>query len=139
MSKPTPPMPVPDADSEPFWSGCREHRLRLQHCAACDKPRYPPRRHCAACGSDDSVWKDASGKGKVYSWIVVNHPVPRDVYADKVPYVVALVDLAEGVRMATNIVDLPPHAVEADMPVEVTFAEVAGAVLPLFRPSAHSE
>lgn len=136
MNEPTRPQPFPDSDSAPFWEGCREHRLRIQHCSACGTPRFPARRHCAECGSDASNWADVSGKGTVYSWIVVNHPVPREVFASEVPYVVALVELDEGVRMPTNIIDIPSDRIEAEMPVEVTFVELEGTVLPRFRPRA---
>lgn len=134
MNEPTRPMPVPDEDSAPFWEGCRRHKLLVQRCAVCRTPRFPPRRHCAACGSDAGIWTEASGKGMVYSWIVVNHPVPREVFAAEVPYVVALVDLEEGVRLPTNIVGIAPERIRAAMPVEVVFAEVDGTVLPRFRP-----
>lgn len=136
MNEPTRPTPVPDQDSAPFWEGCRNHKLRIQKCANCGTLRFPARRHCAACGSDQSTWTDASGKGNVYSWIVVNHPVPREVFVSEVPYVVALVNLEEGVRMPTNIVGIPPDQIKADMPVEVLFTEVDGVVLPKFRPRA---
>ncbi len=131
------PVPVPDADSEPFWSGCRAHRLRIQECTACGTRRFPPHRLCPACHSDQSRWIDASGRGRVYSWITVVHPVPKEVYAGDVPYVVALIELEEGVRMVSNIVGCDPHAVTAAMPVEVTFEPgPSGFVLPKFKPLA---
>jgi uncharacterized OB-fold protein len=71
----------------------------------------------------------------VFSWIVVNHPVPKDIYGLDVPYVVALVELEEGVRMPTNIVGCDPSAIRADMPVQVAFEDVtAELTLPKFRP-----
>ena len=77
----------------------------------------------------------ASGRGTVFSWIVVVHPVPKEVYRDDVPYVVALVELEEGVRMPTNIIGCDPQAITADMAVEVVFDQVADdLVLPRFRP-----
>lgn len=134
MQNPMRPMPVLDADSTPFWEGCREHRLRLQKCSNCSTPRYPARRHCAACGSDQSEWFDASGKATVFSWIVVRHPVPKEVFADEVPYVVALLDLEEGVRMASNIVGIEPEQVQPDMAVQVTYQDRGEVVLPVFEP-----
>lgn len=129
------PIPVPDSDSEPFWTGCREGRLRVQRCRQCKTLRFPARQFCAECHSGDSDWIDVSGRGRVYSWIVVVHPVPREVYGGDVPYVVALVDLAEGVRMASNIIGCDPHAVVAGMELEVTFEDGPnGMVLPKFRP-----
>jgi uncharacterized OB-fold protein len=128
------PIPEADPDSAPFWASCREGRLLLQRCADCRAFRYPPASRCAACGSTENEWVEASGRGRVFSWIVVRHPVPKDVYADEVPYVVALVALEEGPRMATNIVGCPPEAVQADMPVTVAFRERDGVTLPVFQP-----
>lgn len=129
------PLPEPDPDSAPFWEGCRAHRLLLQRCRDCGAWRFPPGRWCAGCRSPRSAWHDASGRGRVYSWIVVTHPVPREVYAAEVPYVVALIELEEGVRMPTNLVGCDPHAVAAAMPVEVVFDDVTPEVtLPKFRP-----
>ena len=128
------PVPEADPDSAPFWAGCREGRLLLQRCADCRAFRYPPASRCAACGSVGSEWVEASGRGRVFSWIVVRHPVPKDVYSDDIPYVVALVTLEEGPRIATNVVDCPPEAVRAEMPVRVDFRERDSVVLPVFRP-----
>ena len=129
-------VPEADPDSRPFWEGCRAHRLLLQRCADCGAWRFPPGRWCARCRSPRAEWRPASGRGRVYSWIVVTHPVPREVYDREVPYVVALVELEEGVRMPTNIVGLDPHAVVADMPVQVVFDDVTAEVtLPKFRPA----
>jgi len=128
------PVPVPDSDSAPFWEGCREHKLLIQKCSDCGTLRFPARRHCAECGSDASEWTEVSGTGKVFSWIVVNHPVPREVFGAEVPYVVALIELDEGVRMPSNIVGIAPHEVEAYMPVEVVFNDFNGTILPQFRP-----
>jgi uncharacterized OB-fold protein len=131
------PLPAPDPDSQPFWEGCRAHRLLLQRCTACGRCRFPAAPFCPDCQSRESEWVAASGRGTVFSWIVVRHPVPKDVYAGDVPYVVALVELAEGVRMATNIVGCAPEAVVAGLPVEVTFEDVTAEItLPRFRPAA---
>ena len=128
-------LPVPDSVSAPYWEGCRRRELLIQRCAACGSFRFPPAPLCPHCRSRETQWVRASGRGKVYSWIVVVHPVPREIWADKVPYVVALVELKEGVRLPTNIVECDPASVEADMPVEVVFEDVAPSVtLAKFRP-----
>ncbi|MDF3075020.1 MAG: hypothetical protein K0S54_2687 [Alphaproteobacteria bacterium] len=119
------PRPEPDPDSRPYWDACRQHRLLLQHCADCDAPRFPPGPVCSNCGSARHLWKEASGKGRVFSWIVVRHPVPAEVFASEVPYVVALVELDEGVRLPSNIIDCAPEDVSANVPVQVTFDDVA--------------
>ncbi|MCC7273772.1 MAG: OB-fold domain-containing protein [Alphaproteobacteria bacterium] len=131
------PLPVPDADSRHFWAGCRSHRLLLQRCRSCGTHRFPAGALCPACRSREADWIESRGRGTVFSWITVRHPVPRDVYAADVPYVVALVDLEEGVRMATNIVGCAPEEVTAGMPVEVAFEDVTAEIsLPRFRPAA---
>ncbi|MGF7159393.1 hypothetical protein FHS85_001012 [Rhodoligotrophos appendicifer] len=137
MNEFTKPIPVPDADSAPFWDGTRAHKLLIQRCTNCGTLRFPARKSCGHCHSDASDWTEVSGKGRVYSWIVVNHPVPREVYGQEVPYVVALIDLDEGVRMVSNIIGCDVHAVTAEMPVEVVFeAGQGGMVLPKFKPQA---
>jgi uncharacterized OB-fold protein len=130
------PVPAPDADSRPFWDGCRDHKLMVQRCTECETFRFPPHRFCPHCRSEQREWVEASGKGEVFSWIVVVHPVPREVYAGDVPYVVSLINLDEGVRIVSNIIDCDPHAVEAGMRVEVAFQPARDdIVLPVFRPA----
>ena len=133
------PVPVEDPDSAPFWAGCRDHQLLVQHCLHCGTPRYPARPHCYECQSTRHEWRAASGLGSVYSWIVVHHPVPKDIYAGDVPYVVALIDLDEGVRVASNIIDCDPAAISDGMRVAVLFEQVTPQVtLPKFRPAGRA-
>jgi len=128
------PLPVPDSESTPFWDGMREGRLMLQRCASTGEHLFPPVTFCPG-SLERPEWVQVSGKGTVFSWIVVRHPVPRDVYADDVPYVVALVTLDEGCRMTGNIFDCPPDEVRAGMPVEIVFNRVTNEItLPAFRP-----
>ena len=135
MSEYTKPLPVVDAQSEPFWSACKENKLIIQKCTACGTYRYPAMHYCSNCQSDASEWVEVSGKGKVFSWIIVTHPVPRDVWAEDVPYAVGLIELDEGPRMVSNIIGCEHDKIEGDMPVEVIF-EPAGDdfKLPKFRP-----
>lgn len=129
------PLPVPDSESTPFWDGMREGRLMLQRCASTGEHLFPPVTFCPG-SLERPEWVQASGKGTVFSWIVVRHPVPRDVYADEVPYVVAIIALDEGCRMTGNIVDCAPEDVRADMPVEIVFNRVTPEItLPAFRPA----
>ena len=129
------PLPVIDHLSAPYWEGCRAHELRLQRCVACGATRFPPGPICPECHASDAEWVVSAGRGRVYSWIVVRHPVPADIYREEVPYVVALVELDEGVRMPTNIVGCAPDAIIAEMEVEVAFLDVNETVsLPQFRP-----
>jgi uncharacterized protein len=130
------PLPVLDPETRPFWEACRQGRLVLQRCAECGHPRFPPTRFCSRCSSAKCDWIESKGEGIVFSWIVVRHPVPRDIYAQDVPYVVALVELAEGVRIPSNIVECTPEDISAGMPVKVVFRPVtADITLPLFEPT----
>jgi uncharacterized OB-fold protein len=129
------PLPVLDPESTPFWEGCRAHVLKIVRCANCGTHRFPPTSFCPACQSPAHEWIEATGKATVFSWIVVRHPVPKDVYAGDVPYIVALVTLEEGVRMPTNIVDCAPEDVTADMKLTVRFRDVTPEIaLPVFAP-----
>lgn len=130
------PLPAVDAETKPFWDGCHNGKLMLQRCMRCGHIRFPPTHFCSKCDSACSEWIESSGRGRVFSWIVVRHPVPRDVYAAEVPYVVALVTLDEGVRIPSNIVGIAPDEVTADMPVCVIFREATPEItLPLFEPA----
>jgi uncharacterized OB-fold protein len=130
------PLPVLDPESTPFWEAARQHKLKIVKCTACGHIRFPPTSFCPACNSPAHEWIEASGNATVFSWIVVRHPVPKDVYAGDVPYVVALVTLEEGVRMSTNIVGCAPEEVTAYMPVKVQFRDVTPEItLPVFAPA----
>lgn len=128
------PLPVVNEDTREYWASCQRHELVIQRCRACGRFQFYPRGICSHCCSEDLEWAKAAGKGQVYSYSVVHRP-PSKAFAPDVPYVVAIVELAEGVRMMTNIVDCPPEAVRIGMPVEVMFQDVTAEItLPQFRP-----
>jgi uncharacterized protein len=126
--------PKPTPETQHFWDGTRAGELRLQRCDDCAKSYFPPRPFCPACGSRKvSVFK-ASGKGKLYSYIIHHRPAPGFTP----PYSIAVVELDEGPRMMSNIVDCPqtPEALELDMPLEVKFEKLDEQItLTLFRPA----
>ena len=100
-------IPVPDADSQPFWDGAREGHLRIQRCPDCERHVFYPRAVCPTCMSDRLEWVTASGSGVLYSFTIVHRAAPAG-FADDLPYAVGLVDLDEGVRlMATLDIDGP--------------------------------
>jgi len=133
------PLPGLDIESAPYWQACHDHRLKVMRCADCMQYRYPPTVFCDNCRSPNSELVEVSGRGKVYSWIVVRHPIPREVFGDVVPYVVAMIELEEGPRLATNIIDCNVDAVTDGMPVEVVFDDVTPEIsLPKFRPASIS-
>lgn len=133
-----PPRPTPESSGygEPFWAAARDHRLVLQHCPRCERLQHFPRPWCTACLHDALDYVDASGLGTVYSCTVVRrHPNP--VFAARVPYVLALIDLDEGVRIMSNVVDCDPATVTVGQRVEVCFEDLDDAhTVPLFRPLA---
>ena len=128
-------LPEATPETEHFWAGAREGELRLQRCAACKHNYFPPQSFCPRCHSGDvSVFK-ASGKGTIYGFNISHVPAP----GLQPPYVIAVVELHEGPRIMTNLVDCPPtpEAVHLDMPVEVTFIKQTEEIsLPFFRPLA---
>lgn len=129
------PLPVATPESRPFWEAARQHRLSLPYCAACDRWHFYPRPYCPHCFSADLDWRDASGRGRLLTF-VINARGPRN-FPVPAPYVIGIVELAEGPRMMSLIVDVEPtpEALACDMPVEVVFADVTPEwTLPRFRP-----
>ena len=122
--------PVPDVVSQPFWDGVAEGVLRIQRCRACGRHVFYPRAVCPHCTTGELGWVEASGHGVVHSFTVV-HRAPAE-YREEVPYVVALVELDEGVRMLTRLVDVEPAAVGVGLPVEISVR--GDPKLPYFRP-----
>lgn len=127
-------VPKPTPETQPFWDGCTAGELRLQRCRPCDAHYFPPRPFCPRCLSLDVTWEVASGRGRLHTYLI-NH-LPSPGWEDHGPYVVAIVELAEGPRMMTNILDVPasPEHLVLDMDLEVTFEDRDGMALPLFRP-----
>jgi uncharacterized OB-fold protein len=124
--------PGVDRGNEWFWTGVAEHRLLIQRCASCGTLRHPGVPMCGACQSLDWDTQDASGRGTILTWIVSRHPTEPDAE----PRVVALVELEEGVRLVSNIVDAAPGTVDNGLPVELTFATYDEVTLPQFRLAA---
>jgi len=131
---PTPPIPVPDEASKPFFEGAAAGRLMLMRCAGCGTYRYPSRDRCDVCWSTETEWVEASGRATLHSWAIF-HQVYHPAFAERVPYNVAVVELDEGPRITTNVVGVDNAALHAGMPLEVAFETVAdGVALPKFRP-----
>lgn len=126
------PAPIPDPESEAYWAATLDGKLLVQRCTACGHHQLYARPHCLVCRSPVE-WVVASGRGRIYSFTVIRQNFARP-FRDMAPYVVALVDLDEGPRLMTNIVNCEPDAVTVDAPVRVTFEPVSDeAALPLFE------
>jgi hypothetical protein len=126
-------LPVPTPDSEEFWRGCAKGELRMQRCRECAELNWFPRGICVVCSSTELAWEKLSGRATVYSYSLVSRP-PNDTLPQ---YVLALVDLDEGPRMLTHLVDLPVESIHIGMPVTVCFDRRSDAIsLPMFSSPA---
>lgn len=127
------PLPIIDGESKPYWEAARRHELVLPRCNNCSRFHFYPRILCPYCKHASLTWEKVSGRGTIYSFTVSRVPI-SPAYQDDVPYVVALVELEEGPRIMTNIVDCTPEQVKIGLPVEVCFQDVTDEVtLPQFR------
>lgn len=124
--------PIITLDAKFFWDACNKEQFVCEKCSDCGEFRYPPRPMCPNCHSVKRDAVELSGKGKVLSWIKPVHP-PAFGFAE--PPTVAVVEVDEGFRMVTNIVDIAYEDIESDMPVEVTFVPtMKNKKVPVFRP-----
>ena len=131
------PLPMVTPENERYWQGARDHQLWLRNCRSCDRTYFYPRDICPTCGGRDVEWKQVSGRATLYTYAIV-HRAPSPAFADIAPYVTAIVDLEEGGRMMTNLVDVEPDpaTITVGMPLQVTFDDVTPEVtLPKFRPA----
>ena len=127
------PLPTPTPWSQYFWDGCKEGKLYIQQCKDCGKNIFYPKLYCPFCLSKELAWIQATGKGRIYTYMVVYAYQPTE-FEEDVPYAVAVIDLEEGVRMMSNIVESDLEGVCCDAPVEVLFDKVTEEItLPKFR------
>ena len=129
------PLPAVTEDGAPWWEGCRHGELRVQRCTACGHLRWPPSILCAKCLAEGGEWITLSGRGTIYSFIVVHRPQHPAFFGDA-PYNVAIVELEEGIRLHSNIVECANEELRLGMKVEVVFTKIDDEVtLPKFRPA----
>jgi uncharacterized OB-fold protein len=129
------PLPKPNRASQPYWDATKRHQLTVLRCNACGHKWLPPADRCPKCLAHDPEWVEASGRGKVWSWIVM-HQRYFAAFEAELPYNVAMVELEEGPRLMTNLVDVDPAQIRCDMPVQVVFEDVTPEItLPKFRPA----
>jgi uncharacterized OB-fold protein len=137
MTDATRPAPILTDDNSFFWDAATQRRLVAQRCGSCKRLRHPPRPMCPSCGSIDVDVVELTGHGAVYSYSVLHHPQnPLFDY----PVVAVLVDLDEGIRVVSNLMNVSPGAIEIGMPVSVAFAATAGGrLVPVFEPAGTSD
>ncbi len=127
------PLPKRRGLAGEFYEHCKRHELRFQRCSECRTWRHIPRDMCARCGSFAWKWAKSSGKGTLFSWTTAMQPMLPQ-FADLVPYSPAIVELEEGVRMVSWIVDVEPGELRLGLPVDVVFDDVTPDVtLPKFK------
>ena len=131
------PLPAPDDPmTAPYWEGARRGELVIQRCARCGAFRWYPRPACHECWSLDAEWAPVSGRGTVYSYVVVHHPFAA-AFRDDLPYIVVVTELDIGIRIPATLKDCDPEDVRIGLPVEVRFDRVSDEVtLPYFVPAA---
>ena len=129
------PMPKPTPETQPYWDAAKQGKLLIQRCGDCRKHYFYPRPLCPHSLSRDVAWVEASGRGTLHTYVISMRPgrsAPLPA-----PYVVAVVELAEGPRMMTNLVGIEadPEKIPCDLPVEVVFEAISDEItLPRFRP-----
>ncbi len=127
------PLPAQDGLTKEFYSWCKRGDLRFQRCSDCDAWRHVPREMCAGCGSFEWTWQRSSGNGTVFSWTTVARPM-HPAFAEDVPYAPVVVEMEEGVRLVSEVLDCSPDELEIGMPVRLAFDHVTPDVtLPKFR------
>lgn len=127
------PLPAMDGLAKEFYGWCKQRELRFQRCTECGAWRHVPREMCPECGSSQWAWAKSTGRGTVFTWTVVVRALMPAFQADT-PYAPVVVEMDEGVRLLSSVVDCPPDQLQIGMPVEVTFEDVTPEVtLPKFR------
>jgi len=128
------PLPVVQPWSKAFWEAAINHKLIVQECQDCKTKIFYPRQYCPECWSSNLGWMEASGKATLYTYTVTLGGV-EEKFAEDLPIILAMVDLEEGVRMMTKIVDCDPKEVSIGMDLEVAFEDINDEFsLPFFRP-----
>ncbi len=127
-------FPRPTPETEVYWQGCRKHELLLQRCTQCNEFQFYPRIICTKCTSENLEWVKATGRGRVLTFTIVRRAV-SEAYAADVPYVIALIQLDEGPKMMSNVVQCDPETLVVGSPVQVVFEDWSDEIsVPQFRP-----
>jgi uncharacterized OB-fold protein len=131
-------FPRPTALTADYWEGCRNQQLLIQRCVHCDHLQFYPRSICNSCAGQELDWLPVSGRGTIRSYTVVRHPVSK-AYADEVPYVIALITLAEGPTMMSALCNCDPEKIETGMAVEVVFEQWSEEItMPKFQTASEN-
>ena len=136
MSEYKKPLPQVEPYSQAFWDATKQNKLLIQVCGECDSRIFFPRKQCPECWSEKLDWIEATGKANIYAFSETNEGVEA-AFRDDLPIVLAWVDLPEGIRMQTNIIDCDPDDIEIGQSVDVIFKRATDEItLPFFRPAS---
>ena len=130
------PRPAPSPTTEAFWAATAEHRFLLQRCTSCSAAQFYPKATCTTCGSCELAWEPASGRGTLHTFTVARRAT-HPAFEGAEPYVVAIIELAEGPRVTSNLVECDLDDVRIGMSVELCWddPDADGISLPLWRPA----
>jgi uncharacterized OB-fold protein len=128
-------LPTPDLEQQPYWDAARESRLLIKRCNSCGRRHFYPRPFCPHCWSADVAWEEATGRGTLYTFSIVRrNDLPP--FGERVPYIAAIIDLDEGVRMMTNLERCDEADIRIGMAVQVAFRkETDEFTFPVFVPA----
>lgn len=130
---PQKPLPVMEGLAGEFYEWCRRGELRVQRCLSCQSWRHPPREMCAECGGWDWEWAKSGGRGRVFSWTTSTRAL-HPAFKPEAPYAAVVVEMDEGVRLLSRVVDCVPDELTIAMRVEVVFERATDEIaLPYFR------
>jgi uncharacterized OB-fold protein len=132
----TKPLPRGEHYHGEFYDYCKQHELRFQRCSDCQTWRHMPRESCRHCGSFNWTWERSNGTGTIFSWTVI-HRALHPGFHDDVPYAAVVIELDEGVRVVSHVIDLDMADLHIGLPVEVVFEDVTpNTTLHKFRPAS---
>ena len=121
------PIPRPSTTTRPFWDGLNERKVQIQRCDGCDSWVFYPRTRCPSCLSDLLIWREVSGQGVLYTYTLARQP-PAPPFADETPQQLAVVELDEGVRMTSTLVNVEPSDIVIGMRLQPYFDQVTDDV-----------
>ena len=131
------PLPVPQPESEHYWQQAAAGKLVIQKCQECGEAQFYPRVLCAHCGGQSLEWLECSGRANLFTFAIVHVP-PHPGFAGEVPYITAIVELEEGVKMPSQVIGIEPDPAEIHigMPLQVVFEKATDEIsLPVFQPA----
>ena len=126
------PLPIPTPTSKPFWDGLRERKVRIQRCLDCARLIHYPRANCPSCLGDRLEWLEVPGTGILYTFTIARRPTAPQ-FQDEVPQRIAVVELDEGPRLTTTLVNVDDADIKIGMRLKPVFEDVAGTDVTLLR------